>query len=326
MKAERRQDNRELRLIGLVKEISGRELIGDDAAVLENGTLLSSDMLIEGKHFLLPQMQLSDVGWKAMAVNLSDIAAMAGTPTHALVNIGLPESFSDFDFECLYKSIHDCAACFGAKIAGGDLTGSQSLHISITVLGKSRAPGPIMRSGASAGDLIVVSGDFGASAAGLIQILNGEKADAASSHALKSHLRPVPRLQEAQLLLDCLEPGISAALMDASDGLADALLQIAVSSNVTLTVDANKIPVHAHTYQLAASFGKDPLELALYGGEDYELVSCISPETWTRLGAVSDSFTVIGRVESGAAKAVMQISEKLNKELDSKRVYQHFSQ
>ncbi len=326
MKAESKQDNRELRLIGLIKSISGSELIGDDAAVLESGILLSSDMLIEGQHFLLPQMQLSDIGWKSMAVNLSDIAAMAGIATYALVNIGLPQSFTDFEFESLYRAIYDCAACFGVKIAGGDLTGSEKLHISITVLGKSRSGRTLMRSGASAGDLIVASGDFGASAAALLQILSGQKADAGESYVMEKHLRPIPRLKEATVLLDLLETGTSAALMDTSDGLADALLQIAESSQVTLKVDAEKIPVHSQTRSIAASFNKEALDLALYGGEDYELLACISPASWERLSAVSKEFTQIGEVERGDAKALLQISGQPCQELKRELIYQHFAE
>ncbi len=330
--------SKELRLIELIKEITSESLIGDDCALLAGNTLASSDMLVQGKHFLLPQMSYEDIGWKSMAVNLSDIAAMAGIPEYAIVNIAMPESMGESEFRRLYFSIHECAQNYGTRIAGGDLTGGPCLVISVTVLGRCGKAGAVSRTGAKAGDLLIVSGDFGASALGLAQILKGEKADASSSYVLARHLRPEPRLKEAENLAETCGADLHS-LMDTSDGLADALLQTAKASGLCFKIDAEKIPRHEESRELACRLGLDLMELALYGGEDYELLASVTPEAWGRLSE-SGFFTCIGKVAAseelrvgdspetvqapGEAPAVFLSSGGKQERLLASKVFQHW--
>lgn len=311
--------NKEQRLIGLIKKITDEKLIGDDCAVLPGERLVSSDMLLEGKHFLLPQMSMDDLGWKAMAVNLSDIAAMGGIADFAFVNIGMPESISEHDFEVLYSSMQRCASKYGCRIVGGDLTASPVLVISITVIG---AGAGLLRSDARAGDFVIVTGDFGASALALELILRGIPADASASYVMKRHLRPEPKLKEGKILVS-LCANQKAALMDASDGLADALLQIADLSKVAIDIDAEKIPIHHETLELAVAVHLDPLQLALYGGEDYELVACVSETVWADLQEKTSAFKSIGRVREGGNVSI-SFQGKNSLKLDFDRTFQHW--
>lgn len=362
---------REQRLIELIKQITAENLIGDDCAILPGLRLVSSDMLVEGKHFLLPQIALADLGWKAMAVNLSDIAAMAGIPEFALVNLAFPDSLSDEDFRQLYASLQECACKYGTRIVGGDLTGSDKLVISITVLGRasgenlqtSASPLILKRSGARVGQLVIATGDFGASALGLELILRspakGENPPAASkgdgiaeaehldlrskseslqAYALEDncesqwrsyprlrHCRPQPRLYEAQQILESCGTE-SAALMDTSDGLADALLQIARASSVAIEIDESKIPIHESVISGAQEFGLNPLDLALYGGEDYELLACVSEKSWNKLRQLQNPvFKVIGRVIAGAGVNLLTKGGSERVEIEAGKTYQHWS-
>lgn len=336
--------NREQRLIGFAREITASKFIGDDCAVLENGVIVSSDMLVEGKHFLLPQMKLADLGWKAMACNISDIAAMAGKPEYALVSLALPASFSDQDFQSLYGGLQECCSRYNLEVVGGDLCSSEALVISITIWGRCQSPAPLLRSSACPGDLIITSGDFGASALGLRQILQGEDACAGKSYTLKRHLRPDPRCLEAHQILEALQKSSGAnrraALMDTSDGLADALMQIARASSLDLELEEALIPIAGQTRELAFKLGLDPIEAALYGGEDYELVATLSPETWEVLKIASNSFTAVGKVKEREQKRVEHNDDCLNAhsggqavlilrtgdeiKLSSEHVYQHW--
>jgi thiamine-monophosphate kinase len=311
---------REQRLIELIKQITAESLIGDDCAMLPGRRLVSSDMLVEGKHFLTG-MALGDLGWKSMAVNLSDIAAMGGTPEFALVNIGLPAKFSSREFRLLYLGLHECASAYGTRIVGGDITGSDLLVISITVLGLAHPLCLLQRQDAHAGDLIVVTGDFGASALGLALMREGRCGDPEGAYCLARHCRPQPRLKEARLIAD-LTGSCGAACMDASDGLADALLQIAAASKVAIEVDAEAIPVEAKTKALAVVLGLDPLELALYGGEDYELVACLKAPLAERL-CQTGSFKIIGKVAAGS-RVILSSLAGWQKTVDNKMTFQHW--
>ena len=312
---------REHRLIEYIKQITAESLIGDDCAVLPGQQLVSSDMLVEGQHFLLPQMSFCDLGWKSMAVNLSDIAAMGGIPEFALVNIGLPSRLSDEEFRLLYLSLNECASRFGTRIIGGDLTGSDALVISITVLGRAHPHGVFLREAARPGDLVIATGDFGASALGLALMLKGELSSPASACAVLRHCRPQPRLAEAQKLADLVCPA-RIACMDTSDGLADALCQISTASNVSLQISAAQIPVEPQIAGLALKLGLDPLELALYGGEDYELLACIPESAWAGLSPTG-MFELIGQVESGKDVILTGLTSG-PVVIDQKKTFQHW--
>jgi len=250
--------------------------IGDDAAVLTPpaGKLLATvDMLVEGVHFDLGYSSFEDVGYKALAVNLSDIAAMAGTPRYALVSLGLRSGVEAGQVESLYRGIHQLAQRFGVQVVGGNIARSpERLLVDITLLGESAHP--LTRSGAKAGDWIVVTGNLGSAAAGLVALKAwGTSAAERFPTLTRAQLRPEPRVPEGH----ALAPMISA-LIDISDGCANELHHLAEASEVGVILEEERIPLHEETQRLASELGKDPLEWALQGGEDYELLFCVPPE------------------------------------------------
>jgi thiamine-monophosphate kinase len=311
----------EHRLVQRIKSWTGSRYIGDDCAILPSGLLVSMDTLVEGTHFRLETTSMADLGWKAIAVNLSDIAAMAGRPRHLLISVGFPKTMSESVIEALYSGITECANAYRARIVGGDLVRSRDLTISVTVLGDAHEHGVLTRGGAKDGDIVVVTGDFGASAAGLIQL--EESSPAQNGYCVRRHRRPIPRLCESWAL-NRASSG-NGALMDASDGLADALFQIARASNVSIRVDLKKVPVHDETMETAQKAGRDPLDLMLYGGEDFELVACISEASWKNLnGFDHNPFKAIGTVESGQGLS-FSYGDQSGPQLDLDKCFQHTS-
>ncbi len=302
--------------IEIIKDLTAEELIGDDCAILPDGSLVTADMLIEGNHFLLTKIALADLGWKSLAVNLSDVAAMAGTPQFATVSLGLPPQFSQVELRQLYAGMVDCAKEFQTRIVGGDLTRSERLVISISLIGVTGTTGAMLRKGATAGDAVVVTGDFGASAAGLWLILtdSGE-----FSHCLKQHVRPTPRIKEAQSLARLT--GGRGALMDASDGLADALIQIARHSKVGMKIESNHIPIHDQTRQVALLSSQTAVDLALYGGEDYELVATAPQALLGELERLG--FRAIGHVTEGEEVFLCREGKTIER-IAAEKTFQHW--
>jgi thiamine-monophosphate kinase len=296
MSVEKRFFTREQELVGAIKSWTDSPFIGDDCAVVDDGDLLTTDTLVEGTHFLLPLIALQDLGWKSIAVNLSDIAAMAGRPRNLLVSITVPPHLDQEAFTQLYEGMIECSKTYKTQIVGGDLTKGAALTLGITVHGKVHENGCLLRSGAKPGDLVVVTGDFGASKAGLWVLLNQLDNVSDYPHSIAAHIHPLPRLCESWSMVR--RTGNRGALMDASDGLADALSQICRASHVGMDIDLEKLPIDVETLSVAQQAGADPLDWALYGGEDYELVGCI-PESqfndWTEdnpfkaIGVVTDS-------------------------------------
>lgn len=315
---------KEQRLIAKIQDWTQERLIGDDCAMLAGGELLSMDTLVEGTHFLLEQITWEDLGWKSIAVNLSDLAAMAGRPRCALISLTLPEHVNDRDVEKMYRGILDCALTYRCRVVGGDLTAGRQVSVSVAVLGITHEEGVLFRGGAKPGDAIVVTGDFGASAAclKLLHMMPDNRKPPIAQHLLQKHYRPLPRLCESWALVRCSQG--RGALMDASDGLADALVQISAASKVAMFVEEEKIPI-AHATRLAAqTLQGSALDWALYGGEDYELVGTVAPEHWPRLEqACPGSFHRIGVVSEGDEVVLGTLAGK--KEIISlERTFQHW--
>ncbi len=281
--------------------------IGDDAAVWRPSPdvqcVVTTDTLVDEVHFRLDWTDWRSLGHKALAVNLSDCAAMGAHPVLATVSLGLTGDERVADLRAMYGGLGDLAAAHAVTVAGGDIVRSpHALTITVSVIGECRAGPPLRRDGARAGDLIAVSGTLGASAAGLrLLTANGAAHGAATADLLiATHLRPQPRLTLGRLLVT---HGATAA-MDLSDGLYGDLPKLLRASGATGNVDARTIPVAS---SVRALFPLDWLELGTRGGEDYELLFTIPGPRWSALNrAVNEigaTLTAIGTVTAPASSA-----------------------
>ena len=273
--------------------------IGDDAAAWNNDVsiqLATTDSFIQDVHFSLGMASWEDLGWKALAANLSDIAAMGGVPRYALVSLMLPANTEVDDVIALYKGMIDLAQQSGVAIIGGDTSSAPLVAISITVLGSTtnRDRGILTRSAAKPGEQVAVTGELGAAAAGLEMLTKQLQFDPEATTCFKkAYLRPYPRLAEGQLLV---EHGVRTAI-DISDGLISDLNHICKSSQVSARIATNRVPIQP---MVKANFGDKSLELALSGGEDYELLFSGSAEVIDKVKrAASCPITVIGEITTG---------------------------
>jgi len=277
--------------------------IGDDAAVFRAGDdsfiFITCDMLVEGRHFMLAKIRPEDLGYKALAVSLSDIAAMGAIPRHAVISVGWPD-YADLAFtEQLYAGIREAAETYGVNILGGDTVKAPQLVLDVTVIGESKRP-PVTRTGARPGDVIAVTGRVGASAAGLELLLASESGAVLpsefASRLIAAHVRPVPRVREAVVLS---EAG-ATAMIDISDGLASEVNHICNGSETGAIVYAGRLPVDGDTRLAAEKLSKDWLQWALFGGEDYELLVTLPAAKVSQVSAALDifdvGFTVIGEM------------------------------
>ncbi|MFM1932668.1 MAG: hypothetical protein RL226_1971 [Bacteroidota bacterium] len=278
--------------------------VGDDAAVLKHTalTVVTTDMLTEGVHFDLMYAPLKHLGYKAVTVNLSDVAAMNAEPRQILVSLGVSSRFTVEALEELYSGIRAACAKYQVDLVGGDTTTSRSgLTISITALGEVSEGKLVRRSGARKGDLLVVSGDLGGAYMGL-QVLEREKAvfkDAPTAqpeldgfeYILERQLKPEPRLDVIKML-DELNV-VPTSMIDISDGLASEIFHLCSQSKTGIRLYEDKIPIDQQTYDTAREFDLDPTLCALSGGEDYELLFTIPQEAYE---AIKDlpHFSVIG--------------------------------
>lgn len=246
--------------------------IGDDSAVLrcsQDLLLFTTDALLEGVHFRRDFSLPEDVGWKTVAVNVSDISAMGGKPTFGVLTLGLP---SDTPLEWVkgfYRGMTEAAQAFGVEIVGGDTTASlQGIVINLALLGVVEPEYLVLRQGAQMGDLIGVTGTLGDAAAGLALLKAGIQSSE-WDRCYRAHQRPIPRLAEARSAVKTRQ---IHAMMDLSDGLAGDLRHLCQRSGVGAIIETAQIPLSLECQQSAEALGLNPLEWALRGGEDYELL------------------------------------------------------
>jgi len=281
--------------------------IGDDCAVIrsEPYCVTSVDAIVDGVHFNLddPRVKIADVGHKALAVALSDLAAMAAQPGEAYLSLGIPSQMSEQDVLDLAAGAEALAEATGTTIAGGDLVRSPNLFCSVTVVGWSDDPANLIgRVGARPGDAVCVSGTLGAAAAGLA-VLAGAGADLpanVTANLIAAQMRPEPRFDCARDLLDA---GANA-LIDISDGLASDAGEIASRSDVAIEIELAAIPLADGVEQIALELGRDPAQFAASGGEDFELCVCLPDQSadsvagLTQVGRVSEGPSAISFIDS----------------------------
>lgn len=270
--------------------------IGDDAAAWrsrEATELFTTDTLVEGVHFLPDKASWWELGWKAMAVNLSDIAAMGGTPLYALVTLALSDDTEVEAIQECYQGMFEACRQYDAAIVGGDVVRSPTLLLTVALTGVTWGS-PLLRSKAAPGDLVAVTGTLGNSAGGLQTLLRGLPLHPRAARTLRdAHLRPIPRIAEGKALA---ASGVRCAI-DVSDGLVDDLAKVCQASAVAATVEAERIPVHP---SLKEAFPQEHLQLALSGGEDYELLFTAPPAVMEQaIPQLPAGATIIGKVHPG---------------------------
>ena len=308
--AEQRTELSSLGEFGLIDKLSeGLELvnessqlgIGDDAAVIsaddDNFGLLSSDMLLEGVHFDLSYVPLQHLGYKSIAVNVSDIAAMNGKPEQITVSLGLSNRFSVEAVEAIYKGMKAAAKDYQVDIVGGDTTTSHSgLVISISVYGKVAKEKVAYRKGANEKDILCATGDLGAAFLGL-QVLEREKQTFLANpnmqpqldkykYIVQRQLKPAARMDIIHELSE--KDVVPTSMIDISDGLASECMHISRNSGLNVAIYEDKLPIDKQTYDTAVEFNLDPITAVLNGGEDYELLFTIKQEDHAKLDTHPD--------------------------------------
>ncbi len=281
--------------------------IGDDAAVIDMGEkyqLVSTDLLVEGVHFDLAYMPLKHLGYKAVAINVSDICAMNGDVKQITIGLALSNRYTVEALEELYEGVKLACERYGVDLIGGDTTSSTAgLMISITALGEVEKDKVTYRAGAKVNDLVVCTGDLGAAYLGL-QLLNREKGIfkenptiqpdlSGNDYVLERQLKPEAAIKYIKILKE-LEI-IPTSMIDVSDGLSSEVLHLAKSSDVGITIHEDKIPVDYTAMNLANELNINPIFCAINGGEDYELLFTIAQENYEKLKKDPD-FTIIGFV------------------------------
>ena len=290
-----------------IKNESTLKGVGDDCAVLhypDSEVLVTTDMLMEGVHFDLTYIDLQHLGYKSAMVNISDIFAMNGTPRQLTVSIALSKRFKVEDMEEFYSGLRMACDKWGVDIVGGDTTSSYTgLAISITCIGEARKEDIVYRNGAKDTDLICVTGDLGAAYMGL-QLLEREKRVLrgvkdpepefkGNEYLLQRYLKPAARKDIVELLAE--EKIVPTSMIDLSDGLSSARLQICKASKCGARIYLDRIPIARQTTAFAEEIHTDPVVAALNGGEDYELLFTVPlalQERVMRMGGVD----VIGHI------------------------------
>jgi thiamine-monophosphate kinase len=326
------RDLGEQRLLKLLQSFCPPELIGDDAAVLTVGAgeklVVTTDLLVDNVHFSDRTTSAADTGWRAAAANLSDLAAMGASPLGITVGLGLPGDLPVQWVKELYQGLTTCLQQYSTSIVGGDVCRSSVVTVAIAAFGEVDPRRVIRRSAAQPGDAIVVTGQHGASRAGMELLLHPEIGvnleEQARSYLIQAHQRPNPRLDVLPLLwksfshqsVECRVAG-----MDSSDGLADAIVQICQMSQVGARIERSQIP----TPSLEWLSSEQTLAWALYGGEDYELVMCMPPEiAQTLVEQLGNSASIIGTITEDAVRLVDSAGNYPDENLSLSQGFQHF--
>lgn len=298
--------------------LQDNQYLGDDCAYLEDLDIyITQDTLVEDVHFSMNTISAYELGIKSVAVNLSDLASCAAQPQYLTISLSLPETTNITFIKDFYKGVNTICQQYKTKVVGGDLTKSEKITISICAIGRKTSKYRAARQFAKQNDIIITTGPHGESAAGLK--LLPEKNPFTSKH-----LTPKPQIERGiELGQICTR---NFAMMDTSDGLADALYKIANESSVKLTIDFSKIPFNP---ELKEYFSTDYKKLILWGGEDYELVACIKETDYNKLDKAK--FFKIGEVTEKSSTGSVIIKDEnaqyeINKTVFDKNSYKHFEE
>jgi len=328
-------------LLRIIQKFCPSDIIGDDGAILttpnDRALVITTDMLVEEVHFSDRTTSAFDTGWRAVAANLSDLAAMGATPLGITVALSVtPETPVNW-VEELYQGMTACLKPYNTPIIGGDIVRSRLRAISITALGYSHPDNTIRRNTAKPGEVILATGIHGASRAGLELLLNPELGETLTplekQTLIRAHQRPDPRLDVLPHLWEICQsqpPEIRGARgdisgMDSSDGLADAIIQICHGSGVGARIERDKIPIPSSVLKLVTA--EKALDWALYGGEDFELVLCLPPEIGEKLVVkIGKQAAIVGiTTDNPSILLVDQKSLYPDEALTQNKGFQHFA-
>jgi len=293
--------------------------IGDDAAVWRSAgryAIATTDTMVAGVHFRADTGDWRGVGWKSLASNISDIAAMGGTPAYALVTLCLPGDTAVTSLDELYAGLRECAAEYGVTVAGGDTVSAPVLAVTVALTGVAAelpggSPALLRRDAASAGDAVAVTGSLGGSAGGLRALAGGIARAGAAQRLSERHMRPRPRVSAGRA---AVAAGVRCGI-DVSDGLAQDLGHVCEASGLDAELWLHRLPVDA---DLVATYPEDALLMAATGGEDYELILVGPDDALKRAEAeAGTSLTIIGRMSAReAAKGVVRALNQRMQEVE----------
>jgi len=291
--------------------------IGDDVAVLrarpDRYLLATCDIQVEGIHFLKEAISPYQLGRKAAAINISDIAAMGGLPTYLLVSLALPKETTVEYVDSLYEGIITEAA--GVQIVGGNMSHAPQIMIDIFLLGEVEPDHLLLRSGARPGDKVLVTGSLGRSGAGLALLLDPtvDRSGEEAKEVLEAHLTPTPRLKEGRAIA---RTRMATSIIDVSDGTVSDIAHICEASGVGVRLWADTLPISPATRAVAEALGQEPLEWALHAGEDYELIFTAPADKAEKLAALvkdetATPVTIIGEIVEEGMSLVLPSGESL---------------
>ena len=296
----------EFGLIDRIRNIVGNESeqviqgIGDDAAVFESRpgwlTIFTTDALVQGVHFDLAYTPFDALGWKALAINLSDVAAMGGKPRYALVSIAMPDTWAIEDIELLYQGLMKCGKMYGCEVIGGDTTRSDSDgFLSVSVIGDVKRNDLVTRSGAHKGDLLCVLNPLGRSRVGLDVLRRGKNLQR-YTHAINHFLYPEPKVREARSLIKKLA---ISSMIDISDGLGAEIHHICRESDLGCVLWKESVPIAGEVVRWVKNIKQTPFSYALESGEEYDLLFTVQKESYKKweMGVPKDlTIVVIGEM------------------------------
>ena len=294
---------------------------GDDTAAWHTGEateLFTTDTVVEGVHFTRATTPWRDLGWKSIASNISDIAAMGGLPMYALITLGLPPETEVADIKELYWGMLEVSNRYGVAIIGGDMVRSPVAFVTVSLTGVHSGQ-PMLRTTAQPGDQVAVTGYLGASGGGLKLLLEDSPVSAeAAGYLHQGHRRPQPAVAEGRILA---EAGVATA-MDISDGLADDLSKLCLASGVSARIISDQIPVH---HLLKQAFPDQYLDLALNGGEDYQLLFTAPEQLMSRvMPRLPAGAAVIGNVTAGNPGQVVLVGPSGAETVAGRGGWDHF--
>ncbi|MCY7963496.1 thiamine-phosphate kinase [Bacillus inaquosorum] len=301
--------------------------IGDDAALYtaKHGVqeIVCVDTMVEDVHFKLHYSSPEDIGYKALAVNISDIAAMGGIPKFYLVSLAVPSKWTESEIKAMYEGMNELAKLYHMDLIGGDtVSTSDKLVVTVTVIGEVEKGRACLRSLARPNDIVFVTGEIGSSAAGLSLLLDetdSQNSAIDTAYFINRHKRPQPRVSVGRLCSSFKR----VALNDISDGLASELNELAEASCVSIEIDESMLPVHSDLPKLHPNWK----EWALFGGEDFELTGTVSKEEWEVLKQKCETCQLpiakIGHVREKTESNVILKTDKTTMTLE-KKGYNHF--